>query len=153
MARPLTVLFAEDDEGHATLVKRNLARSAVAAHAVHLRDGQELLDYIHRRGEWKTRGAHDQIAILLDLNMPRVGGLDVLRQLKEDTRYSHIPVFVLTTTDNPVELDRCYKRGASACMVKPVDYGSFGDMIRRLAEFLGSAKMPPETPINPPHVH
>ncbi len=152
MTAPLTILYAEDDEGHATLVRRNLVRTALASDAVHVRDGQEALDYIYRRGPWSRRTPHDALLILLDLNMPRLGGLDVLDALKHDTRLAHIPVFVLTTTDNPTELERCYARGAAACLVKPLDYGSFGDMVRRLADFLVAARMPSEAPPDSAHV-
>jgi CheY-like chemotaxis protein len=100
---------------------------------------------MYRRGPFTDRETHAALLILLDLNMPRLGGLDVLRTLKRDDRLSHIPVFVLTTTDNPIELDRCYSRGASACLVKPIDYGSFGELVHRLAEFLQSARLPAET--------
>ena len=150
MTTPITVLMAEDDEGHATLVRRSLRRAGMAAHPVHLRDGQELLDYMYRRGPWSDRETHAALMILLDLNMPRLGGLDVLMTLKGDDRLQHIPVFVLTTTDNPVELGRCYNRGASACLVKPIDYGSFGEMVHRLAGFLLSARLPAERPEVPP---
>ena len=150
MTTPLTILLTEDDEGHASLVRRGLGRTALPAAAVHLRDGQELLDYLYKRGAWSNRAIHDALMILLDLNMPRLGGLDVLDILKGDAERAHIPVFVLTTTDNPVELDRCYARGASACLVKPVDYGSFSEMIRRLADFLTTTRMPAEAP-PPPH--
>jgi|SRR5688572_10457555 len=152
MTAPLTILYAEDDEGHATLVRRNLGRTALASDAVHVRDGQEALDYMYRRGPWSRRTPHDALLILLDLNMPRLGGLDVLDALKQDARLAHIPVFVLTTTDNPTELDRCYARGAAACLVKPLDYGSFGDMVRRLADFLATARMPSETQPHSAHV-
>ena len=150
---PITVVIAEDDEGHATLVLRNLRRAAVPAATVRVRDGQELLDYMYRRGPWHARPKHEAILILLDLNMPRLGGLEVLDRLKRDAQLAHIPVFVLTTTDNPFELDRCYARGASACIVKPVDYGSFSEMVHRLADFLVMARLPPETPHAPRHVH
>jgi CheY-like chemotaxis protein len=140
----LTVLVAEDDEGHATLVHRNLGRAGLDAQPVRVRDGQELLDYLYRRGTWQRRPHHDAVAVLLDLNMPRLGGLEVLERMKGDPHLAHIPVFVLTTTDNPAELDRCYNRGASVCVVKPVDYGAFGDMVRRLAGVLAVAKLPGE---------
>lgn len=153
MSDTLTIVIAEDDEGHATLVRRNLRRASFTAEAVHVRDGQELLDYMYRRGPWHSRHLHEAVVILLDLNMPRLGGMEVLERLKGDPRLSHVPVFVLTTTDNPVELDRCYARGASVCLVKPVDYGSFGTMVHRLADFLTSARLPPETPPFNPHVH
>jgi CheY-like chemotaxis protein len=153
VSEPVTILIAEDDEGHATLIQRNLQRASVPAAAVRVRDGQELLDYMYRRGPWQARDEHEALLILLDLNMPRLGGLEVLERLKRDGAMAHIPVFVLTTTDNPSELDRCYARGAGACIVKPVDYGSFRDMMQRLAEFLVMARLPAETPPPPRHVH
>jgi CheY-like chemotaxis protein len=146
MADFLRVLMAEDDEGHATLVRRNLKRGGLVSDPVHLRDGQELLDYVYYRGPWIDRPTHGALAMILDLNMPRIGGIDVLARLKEDEGLARIPVFVLTTTDNPVELDRCYSLGAAACLVKPVDYGAFGEMIQRLAEFLMTAHLPGELP-------
>jgi CheY-like chemotaxis protein len=152
MTTPLTILIAEDDEGHATLVRRNLGRTSLPTDSVHVRDGQEVLDYMYRRGRWHDREPHAALLILLDLNMPRLSGLDVLDALKKDAELAHIPVFVLTTTDNPLELDRCYTRGASACLVKPVDYGSFSDMVRRLADFLVTTRMPPETQPDAPNV-
>jgi CheY-like chemotaxis protein len=147
----MTILLAEDDDGHATLVRRNLQRAGVPANAVHVHDGQELLDYLYRRNGGGDRTPHDALTILLDLNMPRLGGMDVLDRLKADDNLAHIPVFVLTTTDNPTELDRCYVHGAAACLVKPVDYGAFNEMMRRFAEFLVATRLPSETP--PPSVN
>jgi CheY-like chemotaxis protein len=147
---PATVVFAEDDDGHATLVERNLRRARVPAQAVRVRDGQELLDYMHRRGAWENRAEHAAMTILLDLNMPRIGGLEALDRLKGDPRFAHIPVIVLTTSDNAAELDRCYATGAAACIVKPVEFGMFGEMVQRLGDFLTMARLPPEAP---PPVH
>jgi CheY-like chemotaxis protein len=145
-AETLNVVMVEDDEGHATLVKRNLRRAGLVSNPVHLRDGQELLDYIYHRAQWSDRGPLDSVALLLDLNMPRLNGTEVLERLKNDEILARIPVFVLTTTDNPIELDRCYALGAAACIVKPVDYGAFSTMIFRLGEFLMSAALPGERP-------
>ncbi len=147
----ISVLIAEDNDGHATLMQRNLRRGGLLAEFVHLRDGQELLDYLYRREAWEDRHVHGQMAMLLDLNMPRLGGFEVLQRLKTDKNLARIPVFVLTTTDSPAEIDHCYKLGAAACLVKPVDYGAFGAMIQRLAEFLMTVEMPPETPIGGLH--
>jgi CheY-like chemotaxis protein len=152
MSQELTIVIAEDDDGHATLVQRHLRRAAIPANAVRVCDGQELLDYMYCRGPWQNRARHGAILILLDLNMPRIGGLEVLERLKHDAQFAHIPIFVLTTSDNPIELDRCYARGASACLVKPVEFGSFGDMMHRLGEFLVMARLPAETP-PPLHVN
>jgi CheY-like chemotaxis protein len=146
MTSPFQVLMAEDDEGHATLVRRGLRRAGLPVDPVHLRDGQELLDYVFHRGPWSGRLPHPSLAMILDLNMPRLGGTDVLERLKRDEEVARIPVFVLTTSDNPIEIDRCYALGAAACLVKPVDYGAFGEMIQRLGEFLMKARFPGERP-------
>jgi CheY-like chemotaxis protein len=145
MSAAISVVIAEDDSGHATLMQRNLRRAGLFAQVVHLLDGQELLDYMYRRDSWQHRLSHGQIALLLDLNMPRLGGFEVLQRLKVDKDLARIPVFVLTTTDNPAEIERCYALGAAACLIKPVDYGAFGEMIQRLAGFLMVVEMPSET--------
>jgi CheY-like chemotaxis protein len=149
MAQKLSVLIADDNEGHATLMLRNMKRAGLAANLVHLRDGQEVLDYMYRQSPWSNRDEHDAVAMLLDLNMPRLGGFEVLERLKGDDELTRIPVFVLTTSDNPAEIDRCYALGASACLVKPLDFGLFAEMIQRLAAFLMMAHMPGETPLAP----
>lgn len=138
------VLIAEDDEGHATLIRRNLRRAGFGDRTVFLKDGQELLDYVHKRAQFSTRPANDAVAIIADLNMPRLGGFEVLQHLKDDQQLCRIPVYVMTTTDNPAEIERCYELGAAAYLVKPLDYGVFGEMVRRLAEFLASVRLPAE---------
>lgn len=152
MAVVMKVILVEDDDGHATLVLRNLKRATFDGDPVHLHDGQDLLDYLYCRDRWAQRARHRAVAIILDLNMPRLGGMDALRHLKTDEALARIPVFVLTTTDNPAEIDRCYALGAAACLVKPVEYGAFGDMVQRLAAFLAVAHMPGDAPCSPvPH--
>ncbi len=151
MPETLNVLIADDDDGHATLVRRNLKRGGLASDPVHVRDGQEVLDYMYRRAGWSNRREHHALVLLLDLNMPRLGGIEVLRRLKGDAKLTRIPVIVLTTTDDPVEVDRCYALGASACIVKPLDSAAFSDAVQRLAQFLMSARIPGESPCPSPH--
>ncbi len=146
MRDDLSVVIADDDEGHATLVRRNLRRGGLASDPVHVRDGQEVLDYMYRRGGWSKRTEHPALVLLLDLNMPRLGGMEVLRRLKGDAKLIRIPVIVMTTTDDPVEVDRCYSLGAAACIVKPLDSIAFSDAVQRLAQFLLSARIPGESP-------
>ncbi|HVL69790.1 MAG TPA: response regulator [Vicinamibacterales bacterium] len=151
MTPPLAVLLAEDDEGHATLVRRNLRRAGIEGEPIHLRDGQDLLDYVRQRGRWSARPLHEGLVVLLDLKMPRLGGMEVLQQLKGDPALAKIPVFVLTTTDNVVEIDRCYALGAAACIVKPVDFGAFGESIQRLGRFLQAVRLPGDSlPLDAP---
>lgn len=145
------LLLAEDDDGHATLVRRGLRRAGLQTEPIHLRDGQEVLDYMYHRAAWSDRHPHSALAMILDLNMPRISGFDVLQRLKSDDGVAHVPVFVLTTTDNPVEINRCYELGAAVCLVKPVDYGSFNLMVQRLAEFLMTVHLPGEGRRQPPN--
>ncbi len=146
MTDTLSVVIADDDEGHATLVRRNLKRGGLNSEPVHVRDGQEALDYMYRRAGWSDRTTHDALVLLLDLNMPRLGGFEVLRRLKGDAKLTRIPVIVLTTSDDPAEVDRCYALGAAICIVKPIDYAAFSDTVQRLAQFLMTARIPGETP-------
>jgi CheY-like chemotaxis protein len=139
-----SVIIAEDDEGHATLIRRNLKRAGLGERSVYLKDGQELLDYVYKRAQFSARAPSDAIVIIADLNMPRLNGFEILQRLKSDAALSRIPVYVMTTTDNPVEIERCYELGAAAYLVKPLDYGVFGEMVRRLAEFLASVRLPGE---------
>src|SRR5438034_5603738 len=93
------ILMAEDDEGHANLIQRNLKRAGVKNEIVHVKDGQEALDFVNRRGAFADQPLKRPILMLLDINMPKIDGVEVLRQLKAEPATSQIPVIVLTTTD------------------------------------------------------
>jgi CheY-like chemotaxis protein len=133
---PLKIVLAEDDDGHATLVQRNLERAGLANGFVRLKDGQDALDYFHGRGG--DAGA----LLLLDINMPRVDGVETLRRLKADPRTAATPVIMLTTTDDPREVQRCYELGCSVYITKPVDYAQFVEAIKRLGLFLQVVQVP-----------
>ncbi len=141
---PLTILLVEDDEGHATLVQRNLRRAGVDNEIVWVKDGQEALDYVRSEGAYAQRPGHIPLVILLDINMPRVGGVEVLRQLKMDARTKTIPIVMLTTTDDPREVEGCYELGCSLYITKPVDYDAFCEVVQRLGAFLQIVKVPKE---------
>ncbi len=140
----LVVLMVEDDEGHASLVQRNLKRSGIANDIIHLRDGQEALDYLFREGSYTQRSLEGPVLLLLDINMPRVDGLEVLRRVKGDERTSKIPVIMLTTTDDPREVKRCYELGCSIYVTKPVAYDDFVEAVKRLGLFLAIVEAPRE---------
>src|SRR5277367_90989 len=99
--QPLVILLVEDDAGHASLVQRNLKRAGFANTIVHAADGQYALDYIRREGTFANRSANGPLLLVLDINMPRVNGVEVLRKIKQDAAYAKLPVIMLTTTDDP----------------------------------------------------
>jgi CheY-like chemotaxis protein len=129
---PLVILLAEDDDGHAWLVERNLRRAGITNDIVRVRDGQEALDYVHRRGPHSARDASRPLLLLLDTCMPRIDGAEVLRQVKGSQSTETIPVIVVTVTGDPHEIDRCRQLGCSHYIIKPVEYDAFIEAVRRL---------------------
>lgn len=142
--RELVILLAEDDDGHAYLVRQNLADAGLSNPVVRVTDGQEALDYIHCTGAYHTRVPNGPLLLLLDINMPRVDGVEVLRRLKDDPKTAELPVIILTTTDDPREVKRCYELGCSSYVTKPVEYDQFVEAVRRLGLFLAIVKVPRE---------
>ncbi len=141
-AEPLHILLAEDDDGHATLVQRNLERSGLINGFTRLRDGQEVLDFLHSEGPYVGQTPPTQVLLLLDINMPRVDGVEVLRKVRADSRTAMLPVIMLTTTDDPREVERCYQLGCNVYVTKPVDYQAFIEAIQRLGLFLQVVNVP-----------
>lgn len=141
---PLIVLLAEDDEGHATLVQRNLKRAGITNRIVHVPDGQAALDFVRCADGFADRTRHAPLLMLLDINMPRIDGVEVLRQIKADPATEKLPVIMLTTTDDPREIERCYALGCSVYITKPVEYDEFVEAVRRLGLFLQIVAVPPE---------
>lgn len=140
----MTILMAEDDEGHATLVRRNLKRAGIANEVVHVTDGCGALEYLRREGTYAGRASNGPLLLLLDINMPRMDGVQVLRAMKADDRTSKIPAIMLTTTDDPREVARCYELGCSVYITKPVEYDAFVEAIQRLGLLLQVVRVPHE---------
>ena len=141
-AEPILIVLVEDDDGHADLVERNLKRAGLANGIHRLRDGQEAIDYVQGKGAYSGRTANQPTLLLLDIKMPRVDGVEVLRQLKSDPQTALIPIIMLTTTDDPREIQRCYELGCSVYITKPVDYQAFVEAINRLGLFLQVVRIP-----------
>lgn len=139
---PLTIILAEDDDGHAELVQRNLVRAGLLNGFLRVRDGQELLDCLKTRGSSHGQSLDPALVVLLDINMPRIDGVEALRQIKANPETRRIPVIILTTTDDPREIDRCYELGCNVYITKPVAYEAFIDAIRRLGLFLQIVQRP-----------
>lgn len=141
LANPITVVLAEDDDGHALLVTKNIERAGHAGRIVRLRDGRETVDYFHRPAADAERPASRAI-LLLDINMPRLSGIEVLQQLKQDVSTSSLPIVMLTTTDDPQDVARCYDLGCNVYVRKPVVYEEFVEAISRLGMFLQVIQVP-----------
>ena len=135
---PPTILIVDDDEGHAILIRENLEAAGLRNRFMHFRDGQAVLDFFserpHRNGE--------SYLVLLDIRMPKVDGIEVLRRLKADAELSKLPVIMLTTTDDSREVERCYELGCNVYIQKPVDYDRFAEAIRRLGLFMSLVLVP-----------
>jgi CheY-like chemotaxis protein len=144
----LQIVLAEDDDGHATLIQRNLERAGLANAFIRLKDGQEVLDYLRSSASCADQ-PHGACMLLLDIKMPKVDGIEVLRQLRAEPKTAALPVIMLTTTDDPREIERCYKLGCNVYITKPVEYQAFIEAIRRLGLFLQVVKVP-RNPAAPP---
>jgi CheY-like chemotaxis protein len=134
------IILIEDDDGHATLIERNLRRAGLANRFKRLADGQQALDYFF--GDKAAFDGAGLCVVLLDLKMPRIDGFEVLRRLKADKRTAPVPVIVLTTTDDPREIEHCYELGCNVYVTKPVEYDAFIEAVRRLGFFLQVVKLP-----------
>ena len=140
----VTILIAEDDDGHAELIEENLRDSGLKNEIIRFRDGQEVLDFMFDGPSGKApRRLHGgAYMLLLDIRMPKVSGVDVLRQLKQDPELKSMPVIMLTTTDDPREIQNCYDLGCSCYVTKPIDYQKFSEMLIRLGLFLLVVQVP-----------
>lgn len=141
----MKILLIEDDDGHAHLVQKNLERAGVSNPVERVPDGEAALAYIQRSSQ-ALGGPHGsmELLLLLDINLPRVSGFDVLQKLKSDPATSAIPIIVLTTTDDPREIKRAYELGCNVYLTKPVEYSDFLEAIRRLGLFIQIMQVPKE---------
>jgi len=140
--RQVVILIAEDDIGHARLIEKNLARAGLNNPIIRFENGQTILDFLFRRGGPPKRNTDTPYLLLLDIRMPQVDGAEVLRQVKEDKELRKIPVIMLTTTNDPREVERCHALGCSSYIVKPVDYDKFADGIKNLGLFISLVEVP-----------
>lgn len=132
MKKGPTILIVDDDEGHAILIRQNLESAGLENRIEHFRDGQAILDFFfHHRHR-----ASENYLILLDIRMPKVDGIEVLRRLKADPQFRKLSVIMLTTTEDTREVERCHQLGCSVYIQKPVDYEKFAEAIRRIGLFV-----------------
>ena len=145
MSQAATILIVDDDEGHAILTRESLEAAGFRNQIQHVRDGQAALDFFLEPGTEKVRINGEAYLILLDIRMPKLDGIEVLRRLKAHPRLRALPVIMLTTTDDIREVERCHQLGCSVYIQKPVDCQRFSEAIRRLGLFLMLLQVPPVT--------
>jgi CheY-like chemotaxis protein len=129
------ILLAEDDSRDVELTLAALAEYNLSSEIVVVRDGVEALDYVYRRGPFAERPAGNPVVILLDLKMPRLDGLQVLRQLKTDEHLRLVPIVILTSSREDRDLAECYRLGANAYVVKPVHFVDFVEAVKYVGVF------------------
>ncbi len=137
------ILFAEDNLLDAELLLDALTANHLANDVVHVRDGVEALDYLYRRNQFVGRSKGEPAVVLLDLKMPKVDGLEVLRQMRNDPHLKLIPVVVLTSSREEGDLLRSYELGVNAYVVKPMRFQEFVDAVRQVGAFWAVINEPP----------
>ena len=142
MNQEVVILIAEDDEGHAVLIQKNLKRAGLINPLIHFEDGQKILDFLFCKGPGPHRTPGTSYLLLLDIRMPKVDGIEVLRQVKGDKALCRIPITMITTTDDPREVNTCHELGCSNYITKPIDYEKFIETTRQLGLFLSIVQVP-----------
>lgn len=142
----LTVLLIEDNPRDVRLTQRAFAQAGLAHDLRVVRDGDEALAYLYREeGYIDPRESPRPDMILLDLNLPRMGGHEVLRRLKQDPRFKSVPIIVLTTSGRADDISQAYEAGANAYLLKPVEFARFTEVMGQLGKFwLETIELPPE---------
>jgi CheY-like chemotaxis protein len=137
------ILLVEDDPRDVELTLTALEDHKLANEVTVARDGQEALDYLYRRGQFASRPNENPAVMLLDLKLPKVDGLEVLKKIKSDEHLKTIPVVVLTSSHEEQDMMRSYKLGVNAYVVKPVDFHEFIGAVKELGMFWAIINQPP----------
>lgn len=142
MSMPVTIVMIEDDEGHARLIERNIRRSGINNQILPFTNGTAATRYLFGHDGSGFEHSGEALLILLDLNLPDMTGIEILRKVKENRYLKSTPVVVLTTTDDSMEIKRCYELGCNVYITKPVNYESFANAIRQLGLFFSVIQVP-----------
>jgi CheY-like chemotaxis protein len=133
--KEVTILVAEDDDGHAFLIEEGLTESGLCNNIIRFSDGQEAWEFLLSKKDGSERDDKSYL-LLLDINMPRMDGIEVLKRIKKHEVLCDIPVIMLTTTDDPREIELCYKIGCNFYITKPVDFIKLSNVLKRLGFFI-----------------
>lgn len=132
----MTVLIAEDDDGHAELIREHLEDTGMRNPMIRFKDGQEVWNFLSRSGAGPHRQTKQSYLLLLDIQMPKMDGVEVLKRIKADETLRSMPVIMLTTTNDPREVEKCYGLGCNSYVSKPVEYSQFSEALKRLGLFI-----------------
>ncbi len=144
------ILLAEDDPRDVELTLNALSEYNLANEVAVVRDGVEALDYLYGRETFSSRPEGNPVVILLDLKMPRMDGIQVLKKLKSDERMRLIPVVILTSSREDRDLEECYSLGISAYVVKPVRFTEFVEAVKKIGMFWALINEPPPCSVKKP---
>jgi len=141
--KPKTILLVEDDPNDEEMTVAALKKEGLAGDVIVVRDGAEALDFLYRRAGFASRDGGPPAVMLLDIKMPKVDGLEVLRQIKSDPHLKAMPVVMLTSSEESSDLAECYQLGVNAYVVKPVRLNEFIKAVHDLGIFWGVVNHPP----------
>ncbi len=142
LEQAVKIILVEDDPGHARLIEKNLRRSNVGKEIIVMYEGQQAMQFLFHQDESAGLQKQAPLIVLLDLNLQGIDGYQILQKIKSSPRTCHIPVIILTTTDDQHEARRCYDLGCNAYITKPIDYEQFSAIIGKLVQFLSIITVP-----------
>ncbi|MDI4659022.1 response regulator [Xanthobacter autotrophicus] len=142
MTEHVTIVMVEDDEGHARLIEKNIRRAGVRNDILPFTDGTSAVQFLFGADGTGRDHIGRALLVLLDLNLPDMTGVEILTRIKQNEHLKRSPVVVLTTTDDKVEIQRCYDLGANVYVTKPVNYENFANAIRQLGLFFSVIQVP-----------
>jgi CheY-like chemotaxis protein len=139
--KKISIIVAEDDDGHAELIVDALEESGIRNDIIRFADGENTWKFLENEAVKDLESYNNSYLLLLDINMPGLNGVEVLRRVKSHPNLKSIPVVMLTTTDDPREVEQCYKLGCNLYITKPVDFAKFSEKLRRLGLFIQVIKV------------
>lgn len=142
MKKEAVIIIADDDDGHASLIRKNLRRAGLTNEILHFKDGIETVEFLFEAENGPKKGSGDTYLLLLDIRMPKMDGIEVLRRVRSDDDLRGMPVIMITTTDDPREIQKCHELGCNNYITKPIDYEKFVQAIRQLGLFLLVVEIP-----------